>query len=805
MSDQLDSSQPDLRVRELFIAALRLPEGAEREHYVVDACHGDDRLKELVLSLLSAHEDTTGFALDRDALGESLDDLTEAPGTVIGRYRLIERLGEGGFGVVYRAEQTEPVQRQVALKIIKLGMDTKEVITRFEAERQALALMEHPNIARVYDAGATEKGRPYFVMELACGPSITEHCDTHRLPLAKRFELFLQICSAVDHAHSKGIIHRDLKPSNVVVTLQDGKPVPKVIDFGIAKSIQGPLTTKTLFTRRESLLGTPAYMSPEQLQLDQGEVNVRTDIYSLGVLLYELIAGAPPFESERLRKEALAEVSRILREVDPPKPSARFEKLGGQTTKIADRRALEPLALQRQLRGDLDWIVMRAIEKDPRRRYATAANLAQDLQHHLRHEPVAAGPPGIAYRAQKFTQRHRVTLAWVSVIAVILVAGGLFSLRKANEARQAAERAREAAVQARSAVTRAGQPTAETGARGLIQGIVNVENRAQLSPDETMLAYVRWDLADADLWVRDLTTGETRNLTESEKHAPGIYECCGGVWAWSRDSEWIAYVWQGGPEAESSLRLVPAHGGDLKILKPEHGVTRYLPDDWTPDGRNVLCRMRGQDLQDALVLVSVDTGEVRELLTYDSPEPLHPRLSPDGAMVTFALESTAEGGDAKHDIHLLDIATGRTNQLTFASGDDTGPIWALKEPVVLFSSDRLGTWDLWGVRVENDQPVPSPFPVRLGVGNHAKRLTQSGKLVVHRQIGRGEGYKIALPQTLSVGTSSTSSLIRDRVEPVPMFLTASLRRTVRRSSWVMAWGISRLRRLYPFGTFKVVT
>jgi len=406
----------------IFKAAIQLKTRAERAAYIVEACGDDQSLLAGVEALLEYH-DASSF-LDAPVLGAevAVDDsaLTEGPGTVIGRYKLLERIGEGGMAVVYMAEQAEPIRRKVALKIIKLGMDTKQVIARFEAERQALAIMDHPNIAKVLDAGATETGRPYFVMELVKGVSITEYCDKKKLSTSERLDLFIQVCNAVQHAHQKGIIHRDIKPTNVMVTLRDGKAVPKVIDFGIAKATSRRLTEKTLFTRYAHIIGTPAYMSPEQAEFSEVDIDTRTDIYSLGVLLYELLTGATPFSEEELREAGYVEMQRIIREVDPVKPSTRLTTLGETLPEVAEHRRATPDLLAKLVRGDLDWIVMKALEKDRTRRYETAAGLVEDVERHLNSEPVQAAAPSRLYRTRKFVRRHRV-----GVFAGVVVIGGL--------------------------------------------------------------------------------------------------------------------------------------------------------------------------------------------------------------------------------------------------------------------------------------------------------------------------------------------------------------------------------------------
>src|SRR6266705_240209 len=346
-----------------------------------------------------------------------LATVTEKPGDRIGRYKLLQQIGEGGFGIVFMAEQLEPVQRKVALKVIKAGMDTREVIARFEAERQALALMDHPNIARVLDGGATEAGRPYFVMELMRGIPITDYCYQNNLPTTERLELFIKVCQAVQHAHQKAVIHRDLKPANILVTLHDGEPVPKVIDFGVAKALGQKLTEKTLFTGFHHMLGTPAYMSPEQAALSGLDIDTRADIYSLGVLLYELLTGVTPFDIDTFRKAALDEVRRMIRETEPPKPSTRLRTLGDKLPEVARHRHTDPAALSRLIRGDLDWIVMKCLEKDRQRRYETANGLAMDVQRHLENVPVVARPPSNLYRFQKLVRRHKLAFAAASAVA----------------------------------------------------------------------------------------------------------------------------------------------------------------------------------------------------------------------------------------------------------------------------------------------------------------------------------------------------------------------------------------------------
>src|SRR5438270_12701478 len=416
------------RVKELFAAALDLPDPPARQDFLDRECGPDADLRRRLDALLAAN-DQPDPALNRPfapPAGGTVDlpAPSEIVGTVVaGRYKLLEEIGEGGMGNVWMAEQREPVKRLVALKLIKPGMDSRSVLARFEAERQALALMDHPNIARVLDGGTTAEGRPYFVMELVKGLPLTDYCDARRLSVRDRLELLGLVCSAVQHAHQKGVIHRDLKPTNVLVTEHDGRPVPKVIDFGLAKArnAAGTLTDRTLHTAYGTVVGTPLYMAPEQVGINALDVDTRSDVYALGVVLYELLTGTTPLEKKRFKEAAWDEIRRLIREEEPPRPSTRLSTSNALAS-LAAQRQTEPAKLSRLVRGELDWIVLKALEKDRNRRYETANGLAMDVQRHLADEQVLACPPSAGYRLRKFVRKHRgPVLAAAALLAALAI------------------------------------------------------------------------------------------------------------------------------------------------------------------------------------------------------------------------------------------------------------------------------------------------------------------------------------------------------------------------------------------------
>ena len=532
-------SEPD-REAALYQAAARLS-GAERAIFLNGACHGDPALRQRLDALLaaprqlnppSAPEQVAPLPTLKIEIADEPPD--EAVGQTLGHYKLLEKVGEGGCGVVYVAEQTEPVRRRVALKVIKLGMDTKQVVARFEAERQALAMMDHPNIAKVLDAGTTDVGRPYFVMELVRGIRITDYCDQNNLSTKERLDLFIKVCQAIQHAHQKGIIHRDIKPSNILVTLHDGVPVPKVIDFGIAKATEGRLTDATVYTQLHQFIGTPAYMSPEQAEMSGLDIDTRSDIYSLGVLLYELLAGSTPFDANELMSQGIDAMRKTIREKEPPRPSTRFATLKGEElTTTAKRRSADKSKLMHQLKGDLDWIVMKCLEKDRTRRYETANGLAADLKRHLNNEPVVARPPSRLYEFQKTVRRHKFGFAAAAALVTVLAVCVLISTWQAARATHAKREALAAEAQATTQ-----REKAEASEQKALAAQANETKQRKQAEAEELAARQRAYASDMNVAQQALAgsnLGRAQDLLNRQRPQPGQKDLRG--WEWR-------YLWQ---------------------------------------------------------------------------------------------------------------------------------------------------------------------------------------------------------------------------------------------------------------------
>ncbi len=596
--------------------------GSDRAAFLNAVGADDSALCARLKALLAAHEQKDGVLTEpvelvcptrNQELPEASPD--EAVGQTIGRYKLLEKVGEGGCGVVYVAQQTEPVRRRVALKVIKLGMDTKAVVVRFEAERQALALMDHPNIAKVFDAGSTDTGRPYFVMELVRGIKITDYCDQNNLATQQRLELFMQVCRAVQHAHQKGIIHRDIKPSNILVTLHDGVPVPKVIDFGIAKATEGRLTDATVYTQLHQLLGTPAYMSPEQAEMSGLDVDTRSDIYSLGVLLYELLTGRTPFDAKELISAGIEAMRRTIRETEPVRPSTRLASLKAEElTMTAKRRSLVPPRLISLLKGDLDWIVMRCLEKDRTRRYDTATSLEHDLRRHLMDEPVEAGPPSKIYRLRKLLVRHKVQVAFGSGFVALLVTALALALaaaktqarfRKVAESNSRISEARRLFTEAnQAAVTHPqrallllvealrvhldhGEQLAPGSEQALLRSLTNISGfclqaspggleSVQVSQDGRWVAaggargeVLLWDLESPNLRESVRVLRHTTNAVSALSISPNGERLASG------DAQGSLTVWRLGPNGVASSQELPLHTNRINAVLFSH-QSRWL-------------------------------------------------------------------------------------------------------------------------------------------------------------------------------------------------------------------------------------
>lgn len=647
--------------REIFLEAIQRTTAEARAAYVRGACGKEVGLCRRVEELLQEHfsDDSllAGPAMETDPAETVETLLKETPARRIGHYKLLEKIGEGGMGEVWMAEQEKPVGRRVALKLIKMGMDTQSVIARFEAEGQALALMDHPNIARVFDAGATDNGRPYLVMELVRGIKITEYCDQHQLSTRDRLQLFIKVCQAIEHAHQKGIIHRDLKPSNVLVTLNDGEAVPKLIDFGIAKAISQKLTDKTLFTEFQALLGTPAYMSPEQADFSSVDIDTRSDIYSLGVLLYELLVGQPPFDAEEMMRGGFQAMRLVIREKHPIKPSTWLNTLEApELTTTAQRRRTDAVKLTHLLRGDLDWIVMKCLEKDRVRRYETANGLAMDVRNYLAHQPVVARPPSMAYRLERFAKRNKPALAAASLLSLVVMFGVaaviFWQYRAKQDYRQ---RLYVSEVNRAGLAWQAGQSSQmlwlldhcpvdlrgwewnflrRQSARWSANAYLTASNleRAEICADGRLLAVA----ADRVIQVRDFPSGQWRlNIPfPVQWHSPFAVAPRGEHLATLAGPEGILTIWH--------LRT-----GDRVAVMRHGSAAQALA--WSTDGQRVAS---GGDNQ-AIHLWDAKTG--REQRTY----------SAQGSVLGLAFapdDQTLAMGTEGHGVQLLDLATGAVKQ-----------------------------------------------------------------------------------------------------------------------------------------------
>jgi WD40 repeat protein/serine/threonine protein kinase len=691
-------SEPAGDAEAIFLAALDRATPQERAAFVEGACAGRPALRQRVQALLAAHDELHG-PLDAPPYRAATIDqapLVEKPGTHIGPYKLLEQIGEGGMGVVYMAEQQEPVRRMVALKIIKPGMDSGQVLARFEAERQALALMDHPNIARVFDAGATPDGRPYFVMELVKGTPITAFCDANKLPARQRLELFVPVCQAIQHAHQKGVIHRDIKPSNVLIALYDDKPVPKVIDFGIAKAAGQPLTERTLHTGFGAIVGTPEYMSPEQATFNQLDIDTRSDVYSLGVLLYELLTGTTPVDKARFKDAAILEMLRVVREEEPARPSVKLSTTAARAS-IAATRGTEPDKLAQLLRGELDWIVMKALEKDRNRRYETAAGLARDVDRYLQDELVEARPPSVGYRLRKLVKRHRGPVLAAALVLLALVggiAGTTWGLFEAQRQRDDADLARLDEITHRTKALAAEGRTAKAlmrseGLRLLLQS----ELTRPSNPSLALLLAIEGAERHPGLLANN-TLLAALDQGREERTLP----VAGTILCFSADGRRLLIAWPW------NLRIwdVPAGKELVRIENKEHaigpaGAQPFKAACFDPDGKRFLTtsvfgRVRLWDAATGKALALLDEGVSRVYhfgklgpRNWTAEEACPAQFSPDGRFIL-----TSDG-----QARLWDAASGKEHLVL--QGHEGSVLWAefSRDGKQIITASRDTTARIW--------------------------------------------------------------------------------------------------------------
>ncbi len=666
------------KTAKLFERAAELPPD-ERRPFLAEACGEDVALRKRVEALLLASEAQLGF-LPGDDDSESAPTKVAPPtgevsGSAVGNYKLLEKLGEGGFGAVWAAEQKEPVRRRVALKLIKLGMDTRQVIARFEAERQALALMDHPNIAKVLDAGATETGRPYFVMELVRGITITKYCEQENLGTRDRLELFIKVCQAIQHAHQKGIIHRDIKPSNVMITLHDGEPVPKVIDFGIAKATQADLTDKTIYTHYDQFIGTPAYMSPEQAEMSGLDIDTRADIYSLGVLLYELLCGTTPFDGRELLNSGVDEMRKIIREREPLRPSTKLSQTLNDARQAKDKRSSQAEDAKRlrtqervtDIRGDLDWVVMKCLEKDRNRRYETANGLAADIRRHIANEPVEARPPSAAYRFQKAWRRNKVAYTAGALVIAALVFGlsvASVALRKAISSRKnaVANEAKAMSAQASEASLRQQAEQDELTAR----------QRAYAS-----------DMNVAQQALAGNNLGRALDLLNRQRPRPGQKDLRGWEWRYLWDQTHSDALFELCQKSEVESLSVSADGTLVAIgLVHRDGLFVY-------------------DLQTRQEVAHLAPGESR----------VRAAFSPVGSLLAFATQTVSPSKDKQFTLHLWNTATRQMVAEIPLSSVATGLVFSRDGRRLMTSTTWSGEITVWQIpegKKQESYPLPRP-------------------------------------------------------------------------------------------------